>query len=326
MVMADVVVLVDHVDGQVRKPTLELLTLARGLGNPVAVFCGQGVEQAVETLGAYGAGTVYVADQPEVDDTLVVGTVDALAHAVAEVGQPAAVLVTATADGNETAGRLTVRLDSGVINDAVGVQPGDGGLVATQLVFAASFLVESTVTRGTPVITVKPNAVTAEPAETPADANAVSLQPTYTPADRAARVTQRTPRAASGRPALTEAPVVVSGGRGLGSADSFALVERFADTLGAAVGASRAAVDAGWYPQAAQVGQTGQSVSPELYVAVGISGAIQHWAGMQTAKTIVAINTDPEAPMLRQADFGVVGDLFSVLPQAIDEIERRRQG
>jgi electron transfer flavoprotein alpha subunit len=315
-------VLVEAVDGAVRKPTLELLTLARRLGEPAAVVLGPGADRLAAALGEYGAATVYTVDTPEVNDYLVAGKAEALAH-IAKTVRPAAILVTAGAEGREIAARTALKLDSGILTDAVDVTAGAGGEpVATQSVFAASFVVTSTVTRGTPIIAVKPNATAPQPA--PAMATVQSVEAPFSDLARAARVTERTPRAASGRPDLTEAAIVVSGGRGLGSADKFSLIEGLADALGGAVGASRAAVDAGWYPYAHQIGQTGKTVSPQLYLAVGISGAIQHRAGMQTARTIVAINKDAEAPIFELADFGIIGDLHAVVPQLTEEINKRK--
>jgi electron transfer flavoprotein alpha subunit len=230
---------------------------------------------------------------------------------------PAAVLLPSSGEGKEIAARLAIKTGSGVITDAVEV--GDD-LVTTQSVFAGSYTVRARVSTGTPIITVKPNSVT--PVEAPAAGAVEAFEPVLSAAARGARIVERRPRAKTGRPELTEAAIVVSGGRGTGG--DFAAVEAFADSLGAAVGASRAAVDAGWYPHANQVGQTGKTVSPQLYVATGISGAIQHRAGMQTAKTIVAVNKDEEAPIFELADFGVVGDLFTVLPQATEAIEKAR--
>ena len=183
-------------------------------------------------------------------------------------------------------------------------------------------MVKSRVSRGTPVITLRPNSVDAEPAPGAAEEQAVEVA--VSDAAKGARIVERVSEQSSTRPELTEASIVVSGGRGLGGGENFAIVEKLADTLGAAVGASRAATDAGWYPHTSQVGQTGVTVSPQLYIAVGISGAIQHRAGMQTSKTIVAINKDPEAPIFEIADYGVVGDLFNVVPQLTEEIAKRK--
>ncbi|MEV0924605.1 electron transfer flavoprotein subunit alpha/FixB family protein [Streptomyces spongiicola] len=319
--MAEVLVYVDHLNGTVRKPTLELLTLARRLGEPVAVFLGPGAGAAAPVLAEYGAVRILAADLPEFTDHFLVPRVDALRAAVDSVS-PAAVLVPSSADGREIAARLAVRTGSGLITDAVDVEAGEHGPVATQSVFAAEFTTRSRVTRGVPVITVKPNS--AEPEAAPAAGTVEQLAVAVSEASRGTRVVSRTPRESTGRPELTEAAIVVSGGRGLGDAGNFALIEALADSLGAAVGASRAAVDAGWYPHSHQVGQTGKSVSPQLYVAAGISGAIQHRAGMQTSRTIVAVNKDAEAPIFELADYGVVGDLFQVVPRLTEEIESRR--
>ncbi|MYR28179.1 MULTISPECIES: electron transfer flavoprotein subunit alpha/FixB family protein, partial [unclassified Streptomyces] len=302
--MAEVLVYVDHVDGAVRKPTLELLTLARRLGEPVAVALGAGAAGTAGTLGEHGAVRVLTSEAAEYADYLVVPKVDALQAAVESVS-PAAVLVSSSAEGKEVAARLALRIGSGLITDAVDVEAGADGPVATQSVFAASFTTKSKVSRGVPVITVKPNSAPVEPA---AGAGAVEeLAVSFSEQASGTKVTSRTARESSGRPELTEAAIVVSGGRGVNGAENFALIEALADSLGAAVGASRAAVDAGWYPHSNQVGQTGKTVSPQLYIASGISGAIQHRAGMQTSKTIVAINKDEEAPIFELVDYGVVG-------------------
>jgi electron transfer flavoprotein alpha subunit len=319
--VAEILVLVDHVDGAVRKPTLELLTLARRLGEPSAVFLGPGADIATGVLGRYGAQKIYVVDAPEVDEYLVTPAVDALTQ-IAERTGPAAILVPSGPDGKEIAARVALRLGSGLITDAVDVTAGPDGPVTEQSAFAATYQVTAHVTQGVPVITVKPNA--AAPEAAPAEPVIEKQDVTFGPASAAVRILSRTPRERGDRPELTEADLVVSGGRGVNGAENFALIERVADALGAAVGASRAAVDAGWYPHSHQVGQTGTQVSPQLYLAAGISGAIQHRAGMQTSKTIVAVNKDADAPIFELADHGVVGDLFAVLPQLVDEIERRR--
>ncbi|MCX0246687.1 electron transfer flavoprotein subunit alpha/FixB family protein [Streptomyces drozdowiczii] len=319
--MAEVLVYVDHLDGAVRKPTLELLTLARRIGEPVAVALGNGAADTADVLAEHGAVKVLTADAPEFADYLVVPKVDAL-QAAFDAVSPAAVLLSSSAEAKEIAARLAVRIGSGIITDAVDVEAGAEGVVATQSVFAASFTTKSRITHGTPVITVKPNSAPVEPV---AGAGAVEeLAVTFSAQATGTKVLSRTPRESTGRPELTEAAIVVSGGRGVNGAENFAVIEALADSLGAAVGASRAAVDAGWYPHTNQVGQTGKSVSPQLYIANGISGAIQHRAGMQTSKTIVAVNKDAEAPIFDLVDYGVVGDLFAVVPQLTEEINTRR--
>jgi electron transfer flavoprotein alpha subunit len=316
--MAEVLVLVEHDAGAVKKVTHELLTLARTLGEPSAVVVGAGAAGATAALGEYGAQKVYAVDGAGVGDHPVTPKVAALASVVAQ-SAPAAVLVASGAEGKEVAARLAVRLGSGIITDAVSVSPG---LVAEQSVFGGSTVVQSSVKRGTPIITVRPNSTPAEPASASPATVEVALE--LSDADRGATVVERVAQERTGRPELTEAAIVVSGGRGVGSAENFAIIESLADALGGAVGASRAATDAGWYPHQFQVGQTGKTVSPQLYVANGISGAIQHRAGMQTSKTIVAVNKDAEAPIFDLVDFGVVGDLNAVVPQLTDEVNRRK--
>ena len=317
--MSEILVLADHVDGSVRKTTNELLTFARRLGSPSVVFIGSGVDAAQETLARFGAEKVYVLDAAELTDYLVVPKVDAVEQIV-RTTSPAAVLIASSAEGKEIAGRLAIRLGSGLITDAIDVAPGVNGPATTQSAFAGNYTVESAVTHGLPIITVKPNAVTPEPA--PAAASVEKVAVAVSELARSTPIVDRQPRRKTGRPDLSEASIVVSGGRGTGG--DFATVEEFADSLGAAVGASRAAVDSGWYPHAFQVGQTGKTVSPQLYVAAGISGAIQHRAGMQTSKTIVAVNKDSEAPIFEMVDFGVVGDLHTVLKAATAEVTQRK--
>jgi len=313
--MAEILVLVDHVDGNVRKTTNELLTIARRLGEPSAVFIGSG-DAPVEALKRFGAEKVYVVDDADIKGYLVAPKAEVLQQLV-EKAAPGAVLISSSAEGKEIAGRLAIKTDSGVITDAVDVQAGP---VTTQSAFGGSFTVQAKVTKGTPIITVKPNA--AAPEEVAGAGAVEQFAATISEAAKGAQIVNSQPRQSTGRPELTEAAIVVAGGRGTGG--DFTAVDALADSLGAAVGASRAAVDSGWKPHAFQVGQTGKTVSPQLYVAAGISGAIQHRAGMQTSKTIVAVNKDEEAPIFELVDFGVVGDLHTVLPALTGEITKRK--
>jgi len=314
--MTEVLVLIDAPDGKVTKPSLELLTIARRIGEPSAVVFG-----AADTgvLGEYGAEKIYQLDDAVYADYLVAPKAEALAQLVADKS-PAAVLVPSSAEGKEIAARVALKSQSGLITDAVDVTVDGGTITTTQSVFAGNFTVDAQVTQGAPVIAVKPNSAAPEQVAGAGTVEAVSVA--ISDAAKTAKITSSSPKAASGRPELTEAAIVVSGGRGTGG--DFSEVEAFADSLGAAVGASRAAVDSGWYPHTFQVGQTGKVVSPQLYVANGISGAIQHRAGMQTSKTIVAVNKDEEAPIFELVDFGVVGDLKTVLPQATEEVNKRK--
>jgi electron transfer flavoprotein alpha subunit len=321
--MSEVLVLAEHTGGgEVKKVTVELLTAARRLGAPSVVWTGPGADAARGRLAEFGAEQVYVADSPDLSGYAVAPAAELLAQLVAEKS-PAAVLVAGTTEGKEIAGRLAVKTNSGVLTDATGVTAADDGApLAEQPNFGGAITVHSRVTRGTPIIAVRPNAISAEPS--PGAAELVAVGFAATDAAKTAKVTEHAVAEKGERPDLTEAQIVVSGGRGTGSAEGFKIIEELADALGAAVGASRAVTDAGWYPHQFQVGQTGKTVSPQLYMAVGISGAIQHRAGMQTSKTIIAINKDPEAPIFEIADLGIVGDLFTVLPQLVDEIRARK--
>src|SRR3954467_2168669 len=304
----------------VRKTTLEALTAARALGEPAAVVLGApGAAGAVkDVLAEYGAATVYVAESDDIDAYLVAPKAGVLAQLGAEKS-PAAVVIPSSPEGKEIAARLAVKTGSGLLTDVTEVT-AEG--TATQVAFAGQVIVHSKVTAGTPIYTLRGNSVAPEPA--PGAAVEETVPVALSEAARATRVLDRVVEQKSSRPELTEAAIVVSGGRGVASAENFSIIEALADSLGAAVGASRAAVDSGFYPHSFQVGQTGKTVSPQLYVAVGISGAIQHRAGMQTSKTIVAVNKDAEAPIFELADFGVVGDLHKVVPQAADEIRKRK--
>ncbi len=317
--MAEVLVLAEHADGALKKVSAELITAARVLGEPSAVVVGAPGTAAplVDGLKEAGAAKVYVAESDDAQNYLITPVVDVLASLV-ETATPAAVVLAANADGKEIAGRLAARLGSGVLVDVVEVKEG---AVGVHSIFGGAFTVEAQAAGDTPVITVRPGAIEAEPA---AGAGEVVNVEVPAVAENATKITAREPAVAGDRPELTEATVVVSGGRGVGSAENFKVVEDLADSLNAAVGASRAAVDSGYYPGQFQVGQTGKTVSPQLYIALGISGAIQHRAGMQTSKTIIAVNKDEEAPIFEIADLGVVGDLFKVTPQLTEKVQARK--
>ena len=317
--MAEILVLAEHTGEDVKKVTLELITLARRFGEPAVVWTGPGAEAGQARCAEYGAAKIYVADDAAFDDYVVNPAAELLAQLVTEKS-PALVLLAGNAQGKEVAGRLAVKTGSGVLTDAVDLQPGDDGPVAEQSIFGGATIVHSRVTKGTPIVAMRPNAVAPEPETGAAEITAVSLSAEAT----GAKVTNRVVAERGERPDLTEASIVVSGGRGTGGSEGFSVIEQLADAMGAAVGASRAVTDAGWYPHQFQVGQTGKTVSPQLYMAIGISGAIQHRAGMQTSKTIIAVNKDPEAPIFELADFGVVGDLFKVVPQLLEEIGKRK--
>ncbi len=317
--MAEVLVLVEHADGDLKKVTSELITAARVLGEPAAVVVGKPgtADSLVDGLKAAGAAKIYVAESDTAENFLITPSVDVLA-ALAESASPAAVLAASSADGKEIAGRLAARIGSGLLVDVVGVEEGPKGIHS---IFGGAFTVEAQANGDTPVITVRAGAIDAEPSDGAGEKVTVEVPDA---AENAAKVTSREPAVTGDRPELAEATIVVSGGRGVGSADKFSVVEELADSLGAAVGASRAAVDSGYYPGQFQVGQTGKTVSPQLYIALGISGAIQHRAGMQTSKTIVAVNKDEEAPIFEIADYGIVGDLFKVAPQLTEAVKTRK--
>lgn len=326
--MSDVWVLIDHDNGTTTKVSHQLLTAARSLakdtgGETVAVFLGQGWATAKERVAKYGASKALVAESQDYADFVAAPHAEALSALISE-RSPWGVLFPSVPSGKEIATRVAARLGAGVLADSTDVTVQDGKPVAEYSAFGGSTLVKKTLKEGPFLICVKPNAFVAE--EAPADVQEEVVTPTVSEDAKRVSVKERVEKEAGGRPPVDSAAIVVSGGRGLQEPANFSVIEALADELGAAVGASRAAVDAGWYPHAHQVGQTGKTVSPQLYMAVGISGAIQHRAGMQTSKTIIAINKDAEAPIFSMVDFGVVGDLFDVVPKLTEEIKKRKGG
>jgi electron transfer flavoprotein alpha subunit len=325
--MSTILVLVDHSEGEPRKASLQTVTAARSVADELgaevgAVWLGEDGDDAAEAVGAAGADVLYWWDDDEVDGYVTLPKVEAL-QALTEEHDVAAILFVSSNHTKDVAARLAIRLDGGVITDVTGLRVEDGSIVATKEVFGGDIITTSRVAAGkVPFFGIAANAFQA--AEDGDEAEIEEFEVELSDAATAAVVTAVEKVVGGDRPDIGEAAIVVSGGRGLGEESGFELMEELADTLGAGVGASRAATDAGWYPHRAQIGQTGRTVSPSLYIANGISGAIQHRAGMQTAQHIVAINKDPEAPIFSIADFGVVGDLYDVVPKLIEEIRTRK--
>ncbi|HZA60867.1 MAG TPA: electron transfer flavoprotein subunit alpha/FixB family protein [Actinomycetota bacterium] len=326
--MGEIWTILDHDRGDLKKVSLQMMTAARKLAGELghdmaAVFLGSGYDAAKDKLGRYGAVTVYVAESEDIDGYLVQPAVEALARMVEEKS-PDVLLFASVPMGKDLASALGARLGAGVLADVVDISADGDRLVCTMAVFGGAMNTTCKIKDSPQIVCVKPNAFVAE--EAPGEVREERIEVSVSDEAKKARVVERVQQEAGGRPAVEEAAIIVSGGRGLQGPENFRLVEELADVLGAAVGASRAAVDAGWYPHQHQVGQTGKTVSPQLYIAVGISGAIQHRAGMQTSKTIVAINKDADAPIFGLADFGLVGDLFKVVPALTEELKKRKGG
>jgi electron transfer flavoprotein alpha subunit len=310
-----IVAFAEQRDGKFKKSSFEVVKAARDLadrlgGTMAALVIGSGVESMAGELGTYGASRVLVVDAPE----LARHSNTAYAKAIAEVarGEGAAIVVLAASQmGKDIAPRIALKLDAGLASDCVALNIEGGDIVAARPVYAAKAMVDVRVKTDVKVFTLRPNVFTASP--TGGSATVVRVPVSFDAEDFGSVVKEV--KVSSGRPDVTEADIIVSGGRGMKGPEHFHLIESLADVLGAGIGASRAVVDAGWRPHDEQVGQTGKTVSPTLYVACGISGAVQHLAGMSSSKYIVAINKDKDAPIFQVADYGIVGDVFEILPE-----------
>jgi electron transfer flavoprotein alpha subunit len=320
--MGAIVTYAEHRDGKLRRPSLEAVSQARRLAEPLkasvhAVLVGSGIEGLASELGAHGADGVHVFDQAELDAYATEPYARAVAQVVA-AEKPAVVLVPFTAMGRDLAPRIAARVGAGLVSDCVALTVKDGRLEARRPMYAGKAYATVRWEGEPQMATLRPNVFPVGPADAARKAE-VKKETVDTSARAKVTAVHAT---ASGKVELTEAKIIVSGGRGLKGPENFHLVESLAAALGAAVGASRAVVDAGWVDHQYQVGQTGKTVSPTLYVACGISGAIQHLAGMSSSKYIVAINKDADAPIFKVANYGVVGDLFELLPKLTEAAKR----
>jgi electron transfer flavoprotein alpha subunit len=326
--MGELLVLIDHTEGQPRKLSLQMLAAANQVagqtGDSVAaVWLGEGASGAAEVLGKHGAAKLYAWDSADAQGYVTLPQVEALEQ-VLETSGAEALLFASTNHVKDIAARLAIRADAGVITDATGLEVVDGKLQATKEVFGGELITRCTFADGKKqFVGISNNAFPVEETGGGA-AELVTIDVSLSELATKSKVTSVEKQVDADRPDIAEAAIVVSGGRGLGKEEGFELMEKLADLLGAGVGASRAATDAGWYPHRYQIGQTGRTVSPMLYIGSGISGAIQHRAGMQTSQHIVAVNKDAEAPIFQIADFGIVGDLYNVVPKLIEELEARK--
>ncbi len=318
-------VIAEKDDSGVKKVTLEMLSKARELAGDdevALIWIGKGFEASRERVASVGPSKVFVAEDEALEEYLIQPKVDVVCALASEHG-PDVLFVASSPDGKDLGARVAARMRSGITNDITAIRLEDSKLVATYPAFGGNLLVDCWSEGKPAVYVVKPNAFGVETREGSPEVVTVDTS-SVQEASKKAKITEYIESEKADRPAVDEAEIIVSGGRGLGGPENFAVIEALADVLGAAVGASRAAVDAGWYPHQHQVGQTGKTVSPNLYIACGISGAIQHRAGMQTSKYIVAINKDPEAPIFQISDFGIVGDLFKVVPALTEELKKRK--
>lgn len=317
-------VFVEQRDGKVRKVTYEMLSEGRKLvdnfgGELAAVLVGSNVSDLAASFGEYGADKVYVVDRPELASYTTDGYASVLADLIKKY-EPAVVLLGCTLGGRDLSAMVAQKVSTGLLTDCTDMYLEDGNLVFVRPLYAGKALTKVCCQNASPIMaTIRPNVFAVS--EPQAGRTAEIIKEDVAPGD-IRQIIKEVVMQISTRPELTEANVVVSGGRGLKGPEGFALLEQLADVLGAAIGASRAAVDAGWIPHSLQVGQTGKTVSPVLYIACGISGAIQHLAGMSSSKCIVAINKDPEANIFKVADYGIVGDLFDVVPILIEELKK----
>jgi electron transfer flavoprotein alpha subunit len=320
--MSDLIwVYAEVVDEKVTPTTLEMLTKAAEVGKAEAVLLGPASDDAPQTLANFGASKVYRSADPVYGEYLTLPAAETVAGLILK-HNPAVMLFASSYAGRDLAAALSARLDCGAIMDVGDFVLKNGAVEATIPALGASYQNTSTlVSRGTKLLLVRPKSFEPKTNEQP-----LSIEEVPAASDEALRKVHMKERVIVKRegPQLEGAKTIVSGGRGLKGEENFAMLKELADLLGGAVGATRAAVDAGWVPYAMQIGQTGKTVKPDLYIACGISGAVQHLSGMKTSKTIIAINKDPEAPILQISDLGVVGDVFKVVPQLVEEVKKRK--
>ena len=320
--MASILVYAELSEGKLATTSLELMSRARELGDVYAVALGTGAKNAAATLGKHGAKAVHVSEDQAFDDYIAEPATDAVA-ALYEKEKPDAILFGFTQDSREVAGRLAARLGTGLISNASDLETQDGGFVAKVPYFGGA-KVASMKANGKPaIVLIRPKSF--EVSETGGTAEVKMLDAAVADGSKRAHITERVVEA-SEKVKLEDARIVISGGRGMGGPQNFPMLEDLASALGGAVGASRAVVDAGWVPYSMQVGQTGKSVRPGVYIAVGISGAMQHTVGMKTSKVIIAINKDAEAPIMKMADLGVVGDALKIVPALTAAVKKKKNG